>query len=245
MFDNSIATGLNLIEGTRGKISYLRYGAPGNQKASFSQISIDMRHYQKIYKEIVIAFRGFAGTFFGNAPKRYLLGGMDNWMSNRTNYDGLNNPLYTSANYNPNLLFVEFATSLRGFDYATLYGTSAAVANAELRVPLIRALSGGPIASNFFRNMQLTAFYDIGSSWTGEIPFNVTNSVRSRIVPTTTTGSPFVVKINEYLNPWLYSYGFGFRSMMLGYYLKFDLAWPVENFVVKDPRLHVTLGFDF
>ncbi|MFM8348662.1 MAG: hypothetical protein ACKOAR_11530 [Bacteroidota bacterium] len=245
VFDNSIATGLNLIEGTRGKLSYLRYGAPGNRNASFSQVSLDMRHYQKIYKEIVIAFRGFAGTFFGNAPKRYLLGGMDNWMSNRTNYDGLNNPLYTSANYNPNLLFVEFATSLRGFDYATLYGTSAAVANAELRVPLIRALSGGPIASNFFRNMQLTAFYDIGSSWTGEIPFNVTNSVRSRIVPTTTTGSPFVVKINEYLNPWLYSYGFGFRSMMLGYYLKFDLAWPVENFVVKDPRLHVTLGFDF
>ncbi|MFM7193761.1 MAG: hypothetical protein ACKOYP_03135, partial [Bacteroidota bacterium] len=245
VFDNSIATGLNLIEGTRGKLSYLRYGAPGNRNASFSQVSLDMRHYQKIYKEIVIAFRGFAGTFFGNAPKRYLLGGMDNWMSNRTNYDGLSNPLYTSANYNPNLLFVEFATSLRGFDYATLYGTSAAVANAELRVPLIRALSGGPIASNFFRNMQLTAFYDIGSSWTGEIPFNVTNSVRSRIVPTTTTGSPFVVKINEYLNPWLYSYGFGFRSMMLGYYLKFDLAWPVENFVVKDPRLHVTLGFDF
>lgn len=169
---------------------------------------------------------------------------MDNWIGNRINYDGLNNPFYTSANYNPNLLFVEFA-SLRGFDYGTLYGSTAAVASGELRVPLIRALSGGPIASNFFRNMQLTAFYDIGSSWSGKPPFTATSSVRSRVVPTTTTGSPFVVRINEYLNPWLYSYGFGFRSMMLGYYLKFDLAWPVENFVVKDPRLHVTLGFDF
>ncbi len=34
-------------------------------------------------------------------------------------------------------------------------------------------------------------------------------------------------------------------SVMLGYYLKFDVAWPVENFKVHDPRLMVTLGFDF
>jgi hypothetical protein len=33
--------------------------------------------------------------------------------------------------------------------------------------------------------------------------------------------------------------------MMLGYYMKFDLAWPVENYQVNNPRLHVTLGFDF
>jgi outer membrane protein assembly factor BamA len=213
--------------------------------ASFSQISLDFRHYQKLYREIVFAVRGYTGAFFGNSPKKYLLGGMDNWLGNTINYDGLNNPLYTTANYNNNLLFVEFAGNLRGFDYATLYGTSVAVANAELRVPLVRALTGGPIASNFFRNMQLTAFYDIGSSWSGKPPFNATESVRSRVVPTTTTGSPFVVKIDEYLNPWLYSYGFGFRSMMFGYYLKFDLAWPVENYIVKNPRLHLTLGFDF
>jgi hypothetical protein len=43
----------------------------------------------------------------------------------------------------------------------------------------------------------------------------------------------------------LYSYGFGFRSMILGYYLKFDYAWPVENFKVKDPRIIVSLGLDF
>ena len=29
------------------------------------------------------------------------------------------------------------------------------------------------------------------------------------------------------------------------YYLKFDLAWPVVNYTVQNPRLHVTLGFDF
>jgi outer membrane protein assembly factor BamA len=174
------------------------------------------------------------------------LGGMDNWFANRTNYEGLQNPLTSPVgSYNQNLLFSEFATSLRGFDYATLYGNSVAILNAEFRIPLVRALSHGPIASNFFRNLQFTAFYDIGTSWTGALPFDSQNSVRKRVVPEDTSGSPFLIELNEYLNPWLYSYGFGLRTMMLGYYMKFDLAWPVENYQVKDPRVYVTLGFDF
>lgn len=246
VYDNSVTTGLNIIEGTRGKIFFAHYEGLNNKQASFSQVSIDVRHYQKIYKEIVLAVRGYTGTFFGNSPKQYVLGGMDNWFSNRINYDGIGNPLASSsANYNENLIFAEFATNLRGFNFATLYGTSVALANAEFRVPLIRALAGGPITSNFFRNMQLTAFYDIGTSWTGAPPFTAEQSVRTRLVPEDNSNSPFRIEIKDYLNPWLYSYGFGFRTMMLGYYMKLDLAWPVENYQVRDPRLFVTLGFDF
>jgi len=166
---------------------------------------------------------------------------MNNWFGNSTNTEGLQNPLAATTGYNDNLVFTEFATNLRGFNYATLFGRSVAVANAELRIPLVRALAGGPITSNFFRNMQLTAFYDIGSSWSGAVPLNAENGSRTRQVKQ----GPFQVDLNEYLNPWLYSYGFGFRSMMLGYYLKLDLAWPVENYRVQNPKLFVTLGFDF
>ena len=113
--------------------------------------------------------------------------------------------------------------------------------NAELRIPLARALASSPISSNFFRNMQFTAFYDIGTSWSGAAPFNSNGSVSYKVIEQ----NPFRVQLNEYLNPWLYSYGLGFRSILLGYYLKFDLAWPVENYVVKDPRVFVTFGFDF
>ncbi|MBX2901835.1 MAG: PD40 domain-containing protein [Cyclobacteriaceae bacterium] len=247
VYDNSLTTDMNIIEGTRGKLSVIHYEAVGNTAKSFSQISVDVRHYQKIYREIVLAVRGFAGSFFGNSPKRYLLGGMDNWIFNTTNYSGAQNPLRSNqGTYNENILFAEFATSVRGFNYATLYGNSAMVGSIELRVPLIRALSNGPIASNFFRNLQFTAFYDIGSSWSGTAPFSSRGSVRTRMVPEDpTAGGPFKIEINEYLNPWLYSYGAGLRTMMFGYYVKFDLAWPVENYSVKDPRLSVSLGFDF
>ncbi len=241
VYDNSVTTGMNLIEGTRGKVNFVHYAGMGNKSASFSQISIDVRHYQKIYKEIVFAVRGYSGNFFGNAPKQYVLGGIDNWFGNVINYAGVKNPLYLKSGYNENLLFAEFATTLRGFDYATLYGTSVAMANAEFRVPLVRALAGGPISSNFFRNLQFTAFYDIGTSWTGAPPISSENTLRTEEIKQ----GPFQVYLKQYLNPWLYSYGLGFRTMMLGYYLKFDLAWPVENYKVKDPRLSVSLGFDF
>jgi len=242
VYDNSITTGLNIIEGTRGKISAINYQAPGNAKKSFSQIYIDLRHYQKIYKEIVLAVRGYTGTFLGNAPKNYLLGGVDNWAFNNTNYSGTQNPLVNTYNaYNENLLFVEFATGVRGFDYASQYGNSVAMANLELRVPLIRALSSGPITSNFFRNLQFTGFYDIGSSWTGAIPIGNESIGRTREV----ISGPFTAEIREYLNPWIYSYGFGFRSMIFGYYVKADLAWPVINYQVQNPRAMLSFGFDF
>ncbi|MEJ7645137.1 MAG: translocation protein TolB [Chryseolinea sp.] len=245
VYDNSVSTGLNLIEGTRGKISFLHYQGLKNQDLSFSQAAIDVRHYQKIYKEIVFAVRGYAGTFFGRAPKKYLLGGMDNWFFNKTQTtgktsDGAPNPLGYPGEIQ-DILFVEFATSLRGFDYATLFGNSVLMGNAEFRVPLIRALSSGPISSNFLRNMQFIAFYDIGTSWSGKPPFNSDNSVSYEEI----NGGPFTAQIKNYLNPWLYSYGAGMRTVMLGYYMKFDVAWPVENYEVSKPRLHVTLGFDF
>ncbi len=242
VYDNSIVTGLNIIEGTRGKFSAITYQGVGNQKKSFSQLYVDLRHYQKIYKEIVLAVRGYTGTFLGNAPKNYALGGVDNWLFNSTNYSGTQNPLVnTVSSYNDNLVFMEFATGLRGFDYATQYGNSVAMANVEFRLPLVRALSSGPITSNFFRNLQFTGFYDIGSSWTGAIPLGNANTGRERVV----TGGPFTIDIKEYLNPWLYSYGFGFRSMIFGYYIKCDLAWPVVNYQVQQPRAQLSLGFDF
>jgi outer membrane protein assembly factor BamA len=236
---------MNIIEGTRGKISFVHHQGLNNEDLSFSQVSLDIRHYQKIYKEIVFAVRGFGGAFFGRAPKKYLLGGMDNWFFNEserggTTSEGEPNPLgiYTD---NQDLLFTEYATGLRGFDYATLFGNNALLFNAELRMPLARAIAGSPISSNFFRNMQFIAFYDMGTSWSGEPPFNSQNSVSYKVIK----GGPFEAQLKNYLNPWLYSYGVGMRSVMLGYYLKFDVAWPVENYKVGDPRLFVTLGFDF
>ena len=245
VYDNSVSTGMNLMEGTRGKMSFTHYQSLDNQAFSFNRASIDLRHYQKVYREIVFAVRGFAGTYFGPSPKKFLLGGMSNWLFNETELDGsdgegMPNPLGIHGE-TQDILFVEYATNLRGFDYATLFGNSVMLFNAEFRIPLIRALTNGPIASNFFRNLQFTAFYDIGTSWSGNPPFSSETSVSYKVIE----DGPFRAQIKNYINPWLYSYGLGVRTVVFSYYVKFDLAWPVENYEVGEPRAYLTLGFDF
>jgi Tol biopolymer transport system component len=245
VYDNSITVGMNIIEGTRGKLTLTHYQGLNDADNSFSQAAIDVRHYQKIYKEITFAIRGFAGSFFGRSPKEYLLGGMDNWAFNETRYGGTTitgeqNPLGVPT-VNQDLLFVEYVTNLRGFDYATLFGNNVLLLNAEFRLPIIRALSDGPISSNFFKNLQLIAFYDIGTSWSGKPPFSEGTSVSLERYKS----GPFQIDVKNYLNPWLYSYGVGMRSVMLGYYMKVDVAWPVENYEVGNASWMVTLGFDF
>jgi hypothetical protein len=250
VYDNSVSTGMNLLEGTRGKITVTHFQGLNDNKNSFSKATIDIRHYQKIYREIVFAVRGFGGTFFGNSPKVFLLGGMQNWLFNKTDMNGLTskgqaNPLSQRNGEklleNQDILFVDYVTNLRGFNYSSLFGNSVLLMNAELRVPLVRALSNGPIASNFFRNLQFIGFYDIGTSWSGKPPFSSETSVSYNVV----NNGPFTATINNYLNPWLYSYGVGVRTVVFSYYLKFDLAWPVENYKVGNPRGFLTLGFDF
>lgn len=244
VYDNSIINGMNLIEGTRAKVSLRHYEGLEDKENSFSNLKVDLRHYQKIHREIVFATRLFYGSFFGRSPKNYLLGGMDNWINQDDNLEGTNNPLAPTERIgvdNSQLLFTEFATNVRGFDYASLVGNNALVFNAELRVPLVRYLQAGPIASNFFRHLQFTGFFDIGSAWTGKSPFNEDNSISNRVI----REGAFVIDLKNYRNPWLYSYGFGFRTMLLGYYVKLDVAYPVENFDVGDTAFHFTLGYDF
>lgn len=243
VYDNSIINGMNLIEGSRAKISLRHYEGVSDKEKSFSNFKVDIRHYQKIHREIVFAVKGFYGSFFGNSPKQYLLGGMDNWILRQVNTNGDRNPLQDNRERtNSDLLFVEYATNLRGFDYAELFGNNVLLLNSELRIPLIRYLNGGgPITSNFFRNFQMTGFFDIGSAWSGKSPFNEEN----RISNETIREGAFTIDLKNYRNPWLYSYGFGFRTMLLGYYAKLDVAWPVEDYTVQDTRYQVTLGYDF
>jgi len=242
VYDNSVVNGMNLIEGSRAKITFTHYEGIDDKDLSFSKLKVDLRHYQKIHREIVFAARLLYGSYFGRDPKQFLLGGMDNWIFNKENESGENNPLDREREgNNSDLLFVDYATNLRGFDYATLVGENTLLLNAELRVPIIRYLASGPISSNFFRNLQFTGFFDIGSAWTGKSPFSEDNTISTERI----REGAFVIDIKTYQNPWLYSYGAGLRTMLLGYYMKFDLAWPVEDFTTKSPRLFVTLGYDF
>ena len=244
VFDDTNVSGLNMIQGTRGKVGIKHLEGLTDSQKSFSNFYVDLRNYQKIHRELVFATRLFYGRFFGQNKQTYMLGGMDNWLFNNTHYSGENDPLISHTGIdNSNILFSEYVTSLRGFDYNTFHGSNALLFNAELRFPVIKYFYRWPIASNFFKNLQFIGFYDIGSAWTGPSPFATENSLNTEVLRP--SGSPFNAKIQNFKNPWLSSYGFGARTVLLGYFVKLDVAYPIEDYKRGKAKFLVTLGYDF
>jgi Tol biopolymer transport system component len=242
-FDNTIPKGLNMVEGTRMKAYYEFNPSFSNINEGFDKILIDIRHYQSISKEIVFATRFSAGRFGGKSPKRYMLGGVDNSFSQSAALAvGGAEPLNLDPNGSPDLLFHEFATNLRGHGFNSLSGKNFLLFNAEIRVPIVKYLFQNSISSNFFKNLQFTAFGDIGSAWNDSAPWNRQNDLNTVIID----NQPFLAIVNNFKSPWLASYGLGARTLFLGYYLKVDAAWTIEDFIASPkPVWLISLGYDF
>ncbi len=244
VYDNTLANGLNLYEGSRFKISFEHYQGVNNNKRNFSNFTVDFRRYQKISRELIIATRGYFGRSFGKHPMTYMLGGMDNWVANSSeNTDQVDSPLhFNNTKDNTDILFTQFV-NLRGFEYNEFSGSNILTFNAELRFPIIKYFSRGSIKSNFLRNLQLISFYDFGSAWTGKSPFNDDHEVNTKLVRS--AGSPFEAVIRTSNNPWLASYGFGVRTVLMGYYARFDFAKPIADYDIGKMQFYLSLGYDF
>ena len=243
VMDNTIERGFNIYQGSRGIVEYKSFRDLTGQNKHFHNLEVDLRHYQKIHREFTLATRLFYGTYWGNNKQNYLLGGMQNWIFNKAEDQGAEDPLrFENDLDNSNILFTKFVTNLRGFDYNEVFGHSSLVFNAELRLPVFRYFSRSPISSNFLRNFQIIGFYDIGSAWKGKPPFvRGAGAQTKKYEP----GDGFVAEISNFRNPWLASYGAGVRTVILGYYLKVDMAKPIRDFEIGDARFHFTLGLDF
>jgi WD40-like Beta Propeller Repeat len=241
VFDNSIATGVNMLEGTRMKVGVLKLNQMKDSKEDFGKIYVDVRHYQKVHRQIIWANRASYGQFFGNSPKVFRLGGMDNWLNQRTD-DGREVAPVNGASP-ADFFYQQFVTNLRGFNYNARSGPKYVLFNSELRVPIIQYLSRKPIYSGFFRNLQLTGFADAGTAYSGANPFNFNNSVNT--VPFGGNGNAFEGTVTNFQNPFLIGYGAGMRTTLLGFYGKLDVAWARENGQEKGPKFYLSLGYDF
>ncbi len=243
MYDNTTNSGLNMMVGTRMRFFY-EYNVSLKLKESFSNLFIDIRNYQPINKDIIFATRFAFGAFGGAKPKNYLLGGMDNWVGGQKDGGGgQKDPLETAPNVdNSDLLFNEFATTLRGYNYNKIAGKNFFVINAELRFPIIKYLLRNSISSNFFKNLQITAFADAGTAWSKGYFWDRDNNLNTKNV----VNPPFFVTVQNYKSPILMSVGTGIRTILSSYYIKIDAAWAIEDLkIAEKPMLYVTLGYDF
>jgi hypothetical protein len=84
-------------------------------------------------------------------------------------------------------------------------------------------------------------FGDLGLAWAGEDPYSDENSFYIRYVQ---DGSLWI-KVREQKEPLIGGFGFGARTRLLGYFVRADVAWGVEDRQVREPVFYLSLSLDF
>lgn len=234
VFDNTLPMGLNLYRGTRLKIFAEYYQEIDKEAKQLFVVGVDARNYIKVHRELIWANRLAASTSFGRQKLAYFLGGVDQWIVPTYNND-------IPVDFSQNYAFQALATNMRGHPQNIRNGNSFAVINSELRWPIFRYLINRPIKSNFIYNFQIVGFGDIGTAWTGTHPFSDENSLNREVIP---QGS-VLITVNNRREPIVGGFGVGARTKFLGYFIRVDYAWGVENRKLNDGFWYVSLSMDF
>ena len=88
---------------------------------------------------------------------------------------------------------------------------------------------------------MVVGFGDVGSAWTGSNPYTSDNAFNTILIE----GFNYEINLQNQKEPIVYGYGFGLRSKLFGYYVRFDYAWGVDDGVVLDPVRYLSLSLDF
>jgi len=240
IFDNTRVLGTNLYSGSRAKIFGEAYKQINASESDLYVLGGDFRHYIRIHRSLIWANRLAGSTSFGRSPLIYYLGSVDNWI----NLFQSRVPTFNEnvdIDYSQNYAFQALATNVRGFSQNIRNGNNFAVLNSELRLPLFRYLAGHPLSSGFLNNFQVVGFADVGTAWSGLHPFTGENAWDTEVIE----NGPMTITLDANRDPIVAGYGFGIRGMLLGYFIRLDWAWGVENMEVQPRMFYLSLSLDF
>jgi hypothetical protein len=217
--DTSLYGFYSPIDGTRYAVSFS--GGYGSL-IKFGSILADYRTYFRFWKYYSFVTR-FSGAYsFGPTPQKFYIGGTENWINRQFQNNTI--PITDIQDF----IFTTPAVPLRGYNYNVQNGTQFALANFEFRFPFIQYLVAGPIPIPFY-NLMGTIFTDLGSAWTDPKTF------RGAI----NDGSGYR------LNDLLVGSGFGLRTVLLYFVVRFDVAWSYNFQQSSVPKYYFSLGTDF
>lgn len=240
IFDNTRNLGVNLYSGTRYKIFGEYYNQLNRSGSDMFVLGADFRHYLKIHRSLIWANRFATSTSFGPTKLIYYLGGVDNWMgflfNNQVMFDQ-SIPIDYTQNYG----FQTIATNMRGFAQNVRNGNSFALFNSEIRWPVFRYFANHPLGSNFLNTFQVVGFFDIGTAWSGVDPWSNENAYDSEVIE----NGPVKVTLDSNREPIVAGTGFGLRAQLLGYFIRADWAWGIENNVLLPRIFYLSFSLDF
>jgi hypothetical protein len=240
IYDNTRKRCINIYYGTRFKIFGEYYKELTTKKSDMIVLGVDFRNYTKIHRELIWANRFAASTSYGPTKLVYYLGGVDNWMgyffSRYTMFD-YSIPVNPDVNYG----FQALATNMRGFSQNVRNGNNFVLINSEIRWPVVRYLAGHPLRSNFLNSIQVVGFGDIGTAWTGKSPWSGENSYDNEVYE----NGPIKVTLDANREPIVAGFGAGARVQLLGYFIRADWAWGIENNYILPKIFYLSFSLDF
>lgn len=240
IYDNTRKRSVNIYFGTRYKIFGEYYKELTQKKSDMVVLGIDFRKYTRIHRELIWANRFAASTSFGPTKLVYYMGGVDNWMGYLFNkYPMFDNTIPVSPNENYG--FQALATNMRGFRQNIRNGNSFALINSEIRWPFIRYFAGHPLRSNFLNSLQVVGFGDVGTAWTGKDPWSGKNAYDSEVF----INGPVKVTLDSNRKPIVGGFGAGLRAQLLGYFVRADWAWGIEDNYLMPRIFYLSFSLDF
>lgn len=239
IYDNTRPRGLNLFNGTRTKFFFEAYKQLNESEANLFVSGFDFRHYHKIHRNIILASRVAASNSFGSRKLIYYLGSVDNWINLSTRVQTFDQSVLIDQNQK--YAYQTVATNMRGFTQNIRNGNNFAVINNEIRWPLVKYFTNRPIHSDFIENFQVIGFFDIGTAWSGKSPKDDKNAYNTEVI----YQNSITIVIDKDKQPVVYGYGFGLRSRLLGYFVRADWAWGIENNIILPKIFYLSLNLDF
>ena len=169
-------------------------------------------YHQPLFRDINLVVQGNAGHSGGQSKILYNFGGLDNNI-----VPGVD----TSVRFGQEApyAFQSLVTPFRGYKQNSLYGSSYALLNIDLYIPLFNMLIPLRTPISALNNLQLGLFTDIAATSRG----------RDALPPAPTH---------------LQSFGCSARTLLAGYPIRFDVAWPQEGFSAK-PVWYLSMNIKF
>ncbi len=237
VYDNTIAPAQNIWNGLRWKV-YTDFWVPLGQSSlkgkHILNVGADVRYYVPIYRNFIWAGRAAADFSMGDAKVIYYLGGVDGPVLT---------PKFNTNPPNPTVpyAFQTLAVNMRGYNQNLANGNNDLIINSEFRLPVFSTFFNKPINNAFVRNFQLIQFIDLGTAWDGTVK-NIARPSENY----SDASTPVSIKIRAGgVGPLAGGYGFGARTTLLGYFIKYDIGWPMKGVFRGSPVSYLALGLDF
>lgn len=251
VYDNTLNPTQNIWNGLRYKasIDWNRQvsGVKFSDGPNTFNFGIDARYYYPIFRNFIWAGRAAADFSWGNQKFIYYLGGMDGWLMFGNNQKTLSNGTVKDRYFNTGnppdpdqaYAFQSLANNMRGYIQNAANGNNAIVINSEFRLPIVSTFFDKTVNNAFLRNFMITQFIDLGTAWNGAY-----DGLKRPTIAYSDGVTTVKIKAGG-VGPFAGGYGFGARSTLFGYFVKYDVGWPMSGFFNSKPVMYLSLGLDF